>query len=148
MLESILAVHSENRARAELLNEERTPREKFAIHRQTSLLMMLEFFTESISVSRESSPEKASSNEHLFSLFHHLKMSAVLSMPSLFVKTYLFSRESSENTSHQVNVHVCDPLMPFYFITTTLFKGSIYYQIGSLENSMSFLICLCSWRKG
>lgn len=75
--------------------------------------MMLEFFTENISVSRESSPEKVSSKEHLFSLFYHLKMSAVLSMPSLFVKTYLFCRESTENTSHQVNVHVCDPLMPF-----------------------------------
>lgn len=71
------------------------------------MLMMSAFFSAKGTVSRESS-EKASSNEHLFSLFHHLKMSAVLSMPSLFVKTYLLCRESSENTSHQVNVHACD----------------------------------------
>lgn len=126
MLESILAIHSGNCARTELLNEERrTPREKFAIHRQTSLLMMLELFTENISVNRESSPEKVSSNEHLFSLFHHLKMSAVHSMAPLFVKTYLFCRETNENTSHQVNVHVCDPLMPFLYYNYTLQRQHI-----------------------
>lgn len=47
-------------------------------------------------------------------------MSAVLSMTSLFVKMYLFCREISENTSHQVNVHVCDLLMPFLYYNYTL----------------------------
>lgn len=41
-------------------------------------------------------------------------------MTCLFVKTYLFCRESSENTSHQVNVHVCDLLMPFLYYNYTL----------------------------
>jgi len=75
-------------------------RAKFPVQRQNSLLMMSAFFSENGTVNRESSPEKASSYEHLVSLFHHLKMSVVLSMPSLIIKIYLFCRESRENTSH------------------------------------------------